>query len=133
MRLVVDANIIISGLLKDSAVRRIIISSGHDLYTPRFCTHEILANMDVICKKDGLSKQENLKVLSTLLGYMHEVDVGFYEKELSKAYNIMKKIDVNDTPYLALALSFDCDGIWTEDKHFEKQDKVKVWKTKDFI
>lgn len=133
MKLVVDANILISGLLKDSTVRHIIVSSGHDLYAPRFCVQEILANVDLICKKNKLSRQANLKVLSTLLKYIYEVPAEFYKEKLDEAYKIMKKIDAKDTPYLALALSFDCDGIWTEDKHFEKQNKIKVWKTRELI
>ncbi|MBS3060935.1 MAG: hypothetical protein J4432_05530 [DPANN group archaeon] len=33
----------------------------------------------------------------------------------------------------ALALSIDNDGLWTADKDFDKQNKIKVWKTKDLI
>lgn len=45
----------------------------------------------------------------------------------------MKKIDLNDAPILSCALEIQNDGLWKEDKHFEKQNQVKIWKTKDLI
>jgi predicted nucleic acid-binding protein len=56
-----------------------------------------------------------------------------YLQMLPKAVEIMEYIDVNDSPYLALAMSFKNDGIWTEDTDFEKQTTIKVWKTKDLL
>jgi predicted nucleic acid-binding protein len=43
----------------------------------------------------------------------------------------MENIDLNDSPILACALAIDNQGIWTEDKDFEKQNKIKIWKTAD--
>lgn len=51
--------------------------------------------------------------------------------QMKKAIDIMKDIDVNDSPILACALAIPNDGIWTEDKDFDKQDNVKIWKTKN--
>lgn len=45
----------------------------------------------------------------------------------------MKRIDEKDAQYLALAMSFRNDGLLSEDKHFEKQNVVKLWKIKDLI
>ena len=42
----------------------------------------------------------------------------------------MKDIDIKDSPILACALSIPNEGIWTEDKDFEKQTKIPIWKTK---
>ncbi len=53
------------------------------------------------------------------------------KNQMKKSIDIMKDIDVNDSPILASALAIPNDGIWTEDKHFDKQDEVKIWKTKD--
>jgi predicted nucleic acid-binding protein len=41
----------------------------------------------------------------------------------------MKDIDPEDTAFLALAMYLKCDGIWTNDNDFDKQDLVLVWKT----
>jgi predicted nucleic acid-binding protein len=61
------------------------------------------------------------------------VGIEFYEEKIKEALKIMVDIDIKDTPYVALALSFDNDGIWSEDKGFFKQDKIKVWKTQEII
>ncbi len=45
----------------------------------------------------------------------------------------MGKIDEKDTPFIALALSIENDGIWFNDKHFDMQKKIKVYKTIDII
>ena len=50
-----------------------------------------------------------------------------------QANEIMKDIDPDDAPFLALALSFDNDGIWTNDKDFERQSVVRVWKTHELL
>ena len=57
-------------------------------------------------------------------------DVKLHMKE---ATDTMKNIDMKDSPILACALAIPNDGIWTEDKHLEKQGKIKVWKTKDLM
>jgi len=41
----------------------------------------------------------------------------------------MDKTDPNDTPFIALALAIENDGIWTDDNHFGQQAEIKVWKT----
>ena len=45
----------------------------------------------------------------------------------------MNAIDPEDYVFVALALSINNDGIWSEDKHLEKQKVIRVWKTKDLL
>ena len=40
---------------------------------------------------------------------------------------------MEDVSFIALALSIDNDGIWSEDKHFKKQDRVKVFTTEELM
>ena len=56
-----------------------------------------------------------------------------FREFIQKAYNIMKDIDEDDTSFLALALMIEGEGIWSNDPHFDKQNEIKVWKTKDMI
>jgi hypothetical protein len=30
-------------------------------------------------------------------------------------------------------MSVSCDGIWSDDKHLKRQDKVRVWTTKEVV
>ena len=45
----------------------------------------------------------------------------------------MKDIDINDAPFLAIGIAVGADGIWTEDKHFHKQEVLKIYSTKELI
>lgn len=43
-----------------------------------------------------------------------------------------KEVDPDDTPFIAAALACNVD-IWSDDEHFQKQKRIKTWKTKDII
>jgi len=49
-----------------------------------------------------------------------------------EANEIMGNIDSDDVLFIATALAFNCP-IWSEDKHFKQQDKVKVFTTKELL
>ncbi|MBI4141956.1 hypothetical protein HY484_03470 [Candidatus Woesearchaeota archaeon] len=44
----------------------------------------------------------------------------------------MDSIDLNDAPFIAAALATQAD-IWSDDLHFQRQKRVRVWKTKDLL
>lgn len=46
------------------------------------------------------------------------------------AEDILRNIDITDSPFLALAMALSC-SIWSNDGHFQRQDKVVVYTTKD--
>lgn len=52
---------------------------------------------------------------------------------MKKALEIMKDIDTKDSPIIACALSVKNSAVWSEDKHFDRQSKIKVYKTKDLL
>lgn len=64
-----------------------------------------------------------------MMSNMYVVDDSIIKYKFEEAKYIMDKIDKDDTPFIALALAVTNDGIWTDDKHFEKQSRIKVWKT----
>ncbi|MDG6926768.1 MAG: PIN domain nuclease, partial [Nitrososphaerota archaeon] len=51
--------------------------------------------------------------------------------KLREAEEAMSKIDPTDVPLVTAALSARCDGIWSDDKDLKRQDKVRVWTTKE--
>lgn len=133
MRLIVDANILISAMIRTSVTRKIIVNSIFELYTPEYTFSEIEKNLNYISNKNSLTLNDNKKVLEILSNYIYIFDAEFYIDYLSDAGRIISKIDENDIPYIALALAINNDGIWTNDEHFQKQNKIKVWKTKEII
>ncbi len=133
MNLVVDANIIIAAMLRDSTVRRLILTLPFKFYCPDFVFEEINKHLELISRKNSLSMEENEKFLKILSKYVKTVEHKFYYKKLSVAEKIIGNIDEKDVPYIVLAVSLNADGIWTEDRHFLRQEKIRVWKTEDLL
>jgi len=132
MKLVLDTNILISALIKNSVRREILTHPEMEYVIPEFALHEVQAHQDEIIKKSHLSKdtfQLLLAELKSNLLIVPETDI-IHRKE---AEHVMNTIDPEDAIFIALALSTNNDGIWTEDKHFEKQHVIKVYKTTDLI
>ena len=129
MILIVDTNRIIAALIKDSISRRIIYSDKFLLLTPKFTLQELKDNKKIILKKSGLSESGLESLLSAMMSNMYVVDDSIIKYKFEEAKYIMDKIDKDDTPFIALALAVTNDGIWTDDKHFEKRSRIKVWKT----
>lgn len=133
MKLIVDTNIINAGLVKEADTRRLLIHPELELYTPEFTIFEIEKHKDILQIKSGLSRKDFTLLSEGIISRITVVPIESFRRKLSKAYKIMEQIDIHDTPFLALALSFDNDGIWSHDKDFCKQDLVRVWSTKELL
>lgn len=133
VNLVVDANIIIAAMVRDSVARRLLLTLPFKFYCTDFVFEEINKHLALICRKNSLSIEENERFLKILSKYVKTVGYKLYCERLSEAEKIIGSIDEKDTLYIALAISLNADGIWTEDRHFLKQDKIKVWKTGDLL
>ena len=133
MILIIDTNIVFSGMVKDKGTRELLIDSPFTLYSPETMISEIRKHQELIIKKSRLTKDE----FETLFGLITEkimiVEKEKYEKYLKEAEKIMGGVDKNDIPFIALALSISNDGIWSDDSDFYKQNRIKVWKTTDII
>lgn len=133
MKIVVDANVLISAMVRDSATRKLILLLPVDFFTPEFVFEEVVKNMALICRKNSLSKDDNLKILKILSRYVHSVEFAYYADRTKEADKIIGRIDEKDSPSIALALAIDADGIWTDDKHFQKQGKVRIFTTEEIV
>ena len=56
-----------------------------------------------------------------------------YAAHIDEAEKLIGTFDIDDVPFLALALALSNDVIWSEDEHFTRQMKVKVWKTRELV
>jgi len=107
MKLVIDANIIISAMIKDSITRKIITDSKIEFYSPGKVIEEVLKHSDLIAKKAGLTNEEVLSFFRILLDNIRVVPEGEYRDSISEAFNIAKNFDEKDTPFIALALKLN--------------------------
>ena len=133
MIIVIDVNPLMSALIKDSAVRRVIANSDLEFCFPEPALQKIRKYKDYILEKSGLSELEYLVILYTLLRFIRIIPLEEIINNWNEAKKIMERIDPEDVVFIATALSQEDVFIWSDDKHFEKQDKVKIWKTKDLL
>ncbi len=132
MRLVVDTNRIIAALVKDSVSRRIILHFDGELITIAFSKEELGDHMDEILKKAKISESELDMILEKLISKIVIIDDRIIESHMEEAKELMEKTDPSDVPFIAAALATS-SPIWSDDKHFKKQDKIRVITTKELI
>ena len=133
MILIVDANVIISALIRDSKTRELLTISPFTLYSPDTLLDSINKYKDEFIEKSGLSKEDFETLLNFILEKVIIIRQEEYKSKTEQADEIMSHIDIEDVDYMALALSIENDGIWSDDAHFQIQDKIKIYKTNDIV
>jgi len=121
MKLIIDTNVIFSGLIRNSTTRTILLSPFFEFYIPDFYDIEFKKYKSLILEKFGGSEKELQDVIDILHEKIMIVIEEEYLENMARAQEIIGDIDPKDSPFIALALSIENDGIWTRDKHFQKQ------------
>lgn len=133
LRLVLDTNIIISALInKKSTIRDILLTDKITFYLPELVLAELLKHKELLCRKTGLSQKEVFFTIFYLLSKVEIVKKEAFSKNLKKAKTIMENIDVKDSEFVALALSLENDGIFSNDKHFDDSG-IKRWTVEELF
>lgn len=132
MNIVVDTNIFISALIKDSLTRKLVVESEHNLLFPEFELDEIKKHKSYIIEKSGLSSKELDILLLRLLNYVKIIPTHISLIYRESAFDIIGKIDKEDVIFIATALAFNA-LIWSDDKHFLKQKVIEVLTTKKML
>ena len=135
IRLVVDADILFAALIKDNSITRELITSDiFNIYCPEFVFNELKKYEKFIISKREKNNQllTYKEAVKTLLYFVKVIPTEYYEDKIKEAYEIMKEIDEKDTHYVALALELNCP-IWSNDNDLKKQNKVKVYNTKELL
>ncbi|MEK6906243.1 MAG: PIN domain-containing protein [Nanoarchaeota archaeon] len=133
MKVVIDTNILMAGLIKDSIVREILISRNIEFFLPEKAIEEIRKYQRELCKKAEYTKKEFERLFSYLLYNLKIVSKNKIKPYMKKAEKIMEKIDVDDSSFIATCLAINADGILTFDKHFKRQNIIKVLNIKEII
>ena len=132
MKILADTNRIIAALIKDSDSRNIIKNSGIVFVTIGLSKDELEKYKDHIKEKSGVTDEEFRLVFNRIMRNASVLRDDFIRPFMQEAKGIMDDIDKKDTPFIAAALATNLP-IWSDDKHFEKQNKVKIFKTKDLV
>ena len=129
MILVIDANPFISGFLRNSTSRQVIISDKVILYSPEWLITEFENNESELMEKfpDSADFLETKKLLFKFIKLVPEQEYSMYLNEASKLTK-----HTHDIPYFAVALYLNCN-IWSNEKSFEQQSKVNVYTTSELL
>jgi len=133
MKLIIDTNILLSALIKDSITRAILMTSGEIFYYPETALGELEKYKGLARLKSGLSESEFNIIFNAIKNKIIVLPEDIFTSKLIEANKEIGRIDIKDVMFLALALAIPNDGIWSEDMHFEHQSKIKIWKTSELI
>jgi len=133
MKLVIDTNVFMAGLLKDSIVRKVLSSENIQFFIPEHALNELEKHKNTLIKKANINVAEFDEMVSLLLENIELVPESKIKAKFNEAEDVMKDIDIKDSPFMAAVLSIECDGLLTFDEHFQKQNKIKIFKIKDLI
>ncbi len=133
MKIIVDTNRIIAALIKDSTSRVILFSNKFEFLTVGFAGKELSNHKKEILAKTHITETALDALTALLFKRIYVVDDVAIKETFAQAKAIMDKIDPDDTPFIALALSVENDGIWSDDEHFTMQKIIKTWETGDML
>ena len=132
MRLVVDANVIISALIADSKTRELIVTLDPNLLTPQFVHDEIENYEDLIAEKSGMKPRRVQQFVDLLFQYIEVVPADEFSSWIEGADEAIGETDPDDVLYVACALANDA-RIWSDDSDFKEQDIVEAYSTSDVM
>ncbi|MHB2037307.1 MAG: PIN domain-containing protein [Nitrososphaerales archaeon] len=121
---VVDTNVLVHWLLKpDGLSAKIINSFTLELFTPSYAIEELTDHSKIWIQKNP---RVNLnQFVDSLSAFMDIIYPPFDPKADDLANLLLKEVDPDDVPFLAVALMQGA-GIWSYNKHFDKLPVARV-------
>ena len=130
MRVTVDANILFAALLRSGTTRKLWFGPEIELYAPRFLLKEFKKHTGYLKGKFVGSEEDFQLLYNKITAQVFLVEDSGLEPFLPAAASLIK--DPADWLYLACALKEDTI-IWSEDKGFKAQGRIKTLTTKQMI
>ena len=124
MKLVLDTNKLFSFFWKGSLISK-LLSSDHDLYSPKFALEELDKHKSEILKKAKLSSNDFEEFKIKLQNVVEFVPFSEYSDKIPEAFNLMPA-HAKDIDFIALALSLNA-VILSKDKELRIQSKIEVF------
>jgi predicted nucleic acid-binding protein len=130
MRLVVDANVIFSVLIKEGKTDDLFFNFSLDLYAPEYIFLELEKHKEEILRKTKRTELEFYRLLEIFKSVIKIIPNSETDDYTAEAESISP--DPNDSLYLALALKMNIP-IWTNDKKLKEQKRVKIYSTEELV
>ncbi len=133
MKIVIDTNVLMAGLIKDSIVRIVLLSKNINFFIPEYSLSEIKKYEEALLEKSGYDKDELKDLINYLLENVKIIQKSRISDYIKEAEKIMKNIDIKDSSFIATAIAISADGIWSYDEDFNKQKEIKVFTIRELI
>ena len=133
MKIIIDVNVLLSALIKESTTREIIVKSELDFYFPEPSLQKIRKYQGLILEKTGFSELEFLTILHTLFQFVRLIPREQILMNWNEAKSIMEAIDPEDVTFIAAALHSEDAILWSDDKHFDRQERIFTLKTHEVV
>ncbi|MEK6888672.1 MAG: PIN domain-containing protein [Nanoarchaeota archaeon] len=104
MRFVIDSNILISAIIRNSTTRKIVMESNFSFFYPKKSLEEIDKYKELIKEKSGLNDGEYQFLINGMLNKVNLADDDKIVKNIYEAKEIMENIDDKDVIFISLAL-----------------------------
>ena len=134
MLVVVDANTVFSVLLSKGRTFDVFLANNlfkrFEFIAPEFLFFELGKHFDEIVNRSKLSQEELAGVLKFIKGEIDFIPFEEFNRYAEEAEKVAPH--AKDVQYFALALSFNA-AIWSNEKAFKKQPRVKVFSTSDLF
>lgn len=114
---IVDTNLIFSALIPTfSNIREILLDPSTTFYAPNYLIIEIYKHKEKLIKNSKLDETEFQLYFNGIIEHISFVPIELISIEnRRKAFDLCKDVDINDTPFIALALELNL-LFWTGDK-----------------
>lgn len=132
--LVVDASELFS-FFKEGSARKVLIEESlpqneYELISPAYALGELFKDKEKIIKFSGIDEAAFTVMFSLITLHVSPIPEDEYSELMPEAEQLAPHS--KDAPYFAVALAKDC-AIWSSEKAFKKQDKVKVVTTAELL
>lgn len=128
MKVVVDTNILFSGMLNPHGAMSDLLLNSDDVfsfYSPQFILEELGSHRDKLLRLSGLSADDFEILLRIMLKKIVLISTeSIPDDAWSQAAKLTADVDEFDTPFVALAIALDAK-LWTGDKKLVRGLKSK--------
>ena len=107
MKLVIDANVVISALIADSKTRELIVTVEPDLLTPAFVHDEIENYENLIVEKSGIEPDRVAQFIDLLFQYIEVIPASEFYPAIERADEAIGDTDPDDVLYSELRIEID--------------------------
>lgn len=133
MKIVVDANVVISAAIVAGRTREVISVSDATFLAPPELEDEVQSYSSLIADKSGLTEPAVQEILTLLFAPIGTVPYSLPSSALRKARTAIEETDPDDVPYLATAITIDQAVIWSDDEVFDEQSYVPWYTTQQIL